>query len=412
MRATTLLSRLLQVKQARVVGFGIEEGAIVVDIALTTRVPRCSGCQRCASNVHDRYLGRRWRHLDLAGIRIELRCDLRRVRCRRCGVRVEAVPWAAPGSRFTRDFEEQVAYVAQRTDRTTVSELMRIAWVTVGQVIARVVERWDLGDRLDGLARIGVDELSYRRHHQYVTVVVDHLQGRIVWDKEGKNAATLKAFFAELGPERLAKLEAVTIDMSGAYIKAVTEASPQAQIIFDRFHVQRLAHDALDAVRREEAREAPTPVDGKALKGTRWPLLRRAWNLRDLEICKVAALTKTNRRLFRAYLLKESLAAILDRKQVNVARRKLDEWLAWACRSRLAPFRKLVGTIRRYKEGILAYVRSGLSNGRTEALNGKARTITRRAYGLHSASALIALLKLCCSGIELVPVRWRPRGTH
>jgi transposase len=343
---------------------------------------------------------------------LRLEYELRRVKCPTCEIVVEYVPWAESGSWFTRPFEDQVGYLAQRCDKTTVRNLMRVSWSTVGDLIGRVVARHQRGGMLDGLTHIGVDELSYRRHHQYVTVVVDHLKGRIVWAKEGKNAATLTAFFTELGPERLAKLEAVTIDMSGAYIKAVTEASPQAQIIFDRFHVQRLAHDALDAVRREEAREAATPIDRKALKGSRWPLLRRAWNLRDLEICKVAALTKSNRRLFRAYLLKESLCAILDRKQVNVARRKLDEWLAWAVRSRLAPFRKLAATVRKHQEGILAYVRSGLSNGRTEALNGKARTITRRSYGLHSASALIALLRLCCSGIELTPVTRRPRGAH
>src|SRR5690606_15686266 len=155
----------------------------------------------------------------------------------------------------------------------------------------------------------------------------------IVWAKKGKDAATLKARFEELGTDRVAKLEAVTIEMSAAYIKAVTEAAPQAPLIFDRFHVQRLAHNALADDRRAEVRDAETVADREALKGTRWPLLRRAWNLRDLELCKLSTLPRANRRLFRAYLLKESLAGILDRKQVHVARRKLDEWVGWAFRS-------------------------------------------------------------------------------
>ena len=341
-----------------------------------------------------------------------LRYDTRRVDCPRCGVVVEHVPWADVGSWFTRPFEDHVGYLAQRSDKTTVRKLMRVAWATVGDIIQRVVKRHQRGDLLDGLTHIGVDELSYRRHHEYVTIVVDHTAQRIIWAKKGKNAATLKAFFDELGPDRVAKLEAVTIDMSAAYIKAVTEASPQAQIIFDRFHVQRLAHDALDQVRRAEVREVATPAERKALKGTRWPLLRRAWNLKDLELCKLSALPRANRRLFRAYLLKESLAGILDGKQVHVARRKLGEWIGWAFRSQLAPFRRLAATNRDHQDGILAYVSSRLSNGRTEALNGKARTITRRSYGLHSASALIALLKLCCAGINLEPVTLRPGSTH
>lgn len=411
MRFKMLLRQLLGLEYTRVVDVSFADDGLVVDVAPTWRKPRCSGCGH-GCRGYDRQRGRRWRHLDLAGMKFHLRYDTRRVDCPRCGVTVEYLPWADVGSWFTRPFEDHAGYLAQRCDKTTVRKLMRVAWTTVGDIIERVVKRHQRGDLLDGLTHIGVDELSYRRHHEYVTVVVDHLAGRIVWAHKGKNADTLKAFFAELGAERVAKLEAVTIDMSAAYIKAVTEASPQAQIIFDRFHVQRLAHNALDEVRRAEVREAPTTDDRKALKKTRWPLLKRAWNLKDLEVCKLAALTRANRRLFRAYLLKESLAAILDGRQVHVARRKLGEWIGWAFRSQLAPFRRLAATIRDHLEGILAYVSSRLSNGRTEALNGKARTLTRRAYGLHSASALIALLKLCCSGMDLEPVTLRPGSTH
>ena len=411
MRLTTLLSDLLGLEYTRVRSCSFTDDGLVVDVAPTWRSPRCSSCgHNCRG--YDRVEGRTWRHLDLAGMKWYLRYDTRRVDCPRCGVVVEHVPWAEVGSWFTRPFEDQVGYLAQRSDKTTVRKLMRVAWTTVGDIIQRVVTRHQRTSLLDGLTHIGVDELSYRRHHKYVTVVVDHTTQRIVWAKEGKNAATLQAFFTELGTERVARLEAVTIDMSAAYINAVTEASPQAQIIFDRFHVQRLAHDALDQVRRAEVREAPTPAARTELKGMRWPLLRRAWNLKDLEVCKLVALTRANRRLFRAYLLKESLAAILDGRQVHVARRKLGEWIGWAFRSQLAPFRRLAATIRDHLDGILAYVRSRLSNGRTEALNGKARTITRRSYGLHSASALIALLKLCCSGIDLEPVTLRPGSTH
>ena len=243
-------------------------------------------------------------------------------------------------------------------------------------------------------------------------LVVDHIGGRIVWARPGKNADTLKAFFAALGPERGKKLEAVTIDMSAAYIKAVTEASPQAQIIFDRFHVQRLVHDAVDQVRRDQVRAAETPEEKATVKHSRWALQKNPWNLTAVEEGKLVDLQRRNRPLFRAYLLKESLIAILDRAQVNVAERKLDEWLRWARRCRLAPFVRLAGTIDKYRVGILAYVASGLNNGRVEGLNSKARTITRRAFGLHSAHALIALLMLCCSGIELEPVTLTPGSTH
>ena len=407
----TLLRELLALEYTRVVNCEFDAEGLVIDVAPTWRKPRCSGCgHTCPS--YDRARGRRWRHLDVAGMKFVLRYRTRRVDCVRCGVVVEYVPWAEVGSWFTRPFEDHVGYLAQRSDKTSVSALMRVAWATVGDIIRRVVKRHGSDGLLDGLTHIGVDELSYRRYHEYVTVVVDHVRGHVVWAFKGKNADTLKAFFEELGDQRTGALEAVTIDMSGAYIKAVTEVAPHVQIIFDRFHVQRLAHEALDQVRRAEVRELPTPAARKPLKGLRWLLHKNPWNLTGLERDKLTALPRANRRLFRAYLLKEALAGILDGKDVIVAERKLGEWTRWAARSQLAPFRRLAATIRTHQAGILAYVRSRLSNGRTEGLNGKTRTITRRSYGLHSASALIALLKLCCSGIRLKPVTVRPRSTH
>jgi transposase len=402
---------LLGLEETRVRDVHFDETGLVADVAPTWWRPRCSECGRkCAG--YDRIRGRRWRHLDLAGMTLHLRYDTRRVDCPDCGVKVEQLPWAETSSWFTRPFEDHVGYVAQRCDKTTVSAMMRIAWETVGAIIQRVVARHRDRDLLDGLTHIGVDELSYRRHHEYITVVVDHTRGHVIWAKPGKNADTLKAFFDELGTERCAKLEAVTIDMSGAYIKAVTECSPQAQIVFDRFHVQRLVQDAVDEVRRDEVRAATSVDEKKQLKGTRWPLLKSFWNLSLFESSRLSSLQRENKRLYRAYLLKEAMVAVLDCRWEALARYKLDEWIRWARRSRLEPFKRVAATIREHADGILAYVRSGLSNGRTEGLNGKARTLTRRSYGFHNAHGLIGLLMLCCSGIQLEPVHHWPGSTH
>jgi transposase len=376
---------------------------IVADVAPTTTVARCAGCGCRVGSVYDARL-RRWRHLDLAGMRLMLRYRLRRVDCDRCGVIIEMVPWAEPYSWFTRDFEEHVAYLAQACDKSAIVSMMRIAWRTVGTILERVVPRFRPSDPLDGLTHIGIDELSYRRHHKYVTVVIDHVAKRVVWAREGKDADTLREFFKELGPQRCAKLEAVTIDMSEAYLKAVTEASHEAKVIFDRFHVQRLAHNALDEVRRTEVRELKGTEEGKSLKRMRFILQKRLWNLDTIESQKLAALQRTNGPTYRASLLKESLAEILDELDVDAARLKLHEWTAWAARSRLAPFKRLAGTIKKHFDRILAYIPERLSNGRTEGTNGKIRAITRRSYGFHSASSLIAMIFLCCSGIALLPV--------
>jgi transposase len=403
MRATTLLRTILALKRTRVTAVRYGPLGVQAEVAPTTRVPICSGCACRCRRIYDR-ARREWRHLDCAGMETTLVYELRRVDCRQCGVRAEMVPWAEVGSRFTRDFEDQVAYLAQVTDKTTVSTTMRIAWKTVGKIIGRVVARLAPEDRLEDLHHIGVDELSYRRHHEYVTTVVDHVRHKVVWAAEGKSAKTVDAFFAALGPARAALIKSVTMDMSAAYIDAVTRGAPNARIVFDRFHVQRMAQDAVDKVRRDQVRLLGGPAAAGALKKTRWALLKNPWNLDADEHDKLADVQRTNRPLYRAYLLKESLAEILGRRQVNVVRAKLRDWISWAARSRLPPFKKLARTLRSHLDGVLAFVATGLTNGPIEGLNGKIRTITRRAYGFHSAASLISLIFLCCTGLSLHPV--------
>jgi len=402
-RDTTLLAMIVGVKHTKVKAVSVDDEGIVADVAPTTSIARCSGCSCRVRKIKDRRK-RFWRHLDLAGMRLRLSYVLRRVDCPRCGVCVESVPWAEPGSWFTHDFEEQVAYLAQITDKTTVVNLMRVAWRTVGAIVGRVVDRHRPGDPLDGLIHIGVDELSFRKHHAYITVVIDHVNERVVWAHPGKSADTLGEFFKRLGPERCKKVESVTMDMSPAYLAAVKEAVSGAKVIFDRFHVQRLAHAALDEVRRAEVRASASREEGRVLKRTRSILNKNPWNLTNLENEKLTEVKRVNAPLYRAYLMKETLAEILDGRQVNVARAKLNEWISWASHSHLKPFEKLARTVKEHIEGILAYVQTRQSNGRVEGTNGKIRTITRRSYGFHSASNLIALIYLCCSGIALLPV--------
>jgi transposase len=402
-RDTTLLGMILGVKHTKVTAVSVNDEGIVADVAPTTEIARCSGCGCRVRKIKDRR-GRFWRHLDLAGMRFTLHYAIRRVDCPRCGVCVESVPWAEPSSCFTHDFEEQVAYLAQITDKTTIVNMMRVAWRTVGAIVGRVVDRYRPGDPLDGLIHIGVDELSFRKHHAYITVVIDHVNERVVWAHPGKSAETLGEFFKKLGPERCQKVESVTMDMSPAYLAAVKEAVPAAKVIFDRFHVQRLAHDALDEVRRAEVSASESREEGRVLKRTRSILNKNPWNLTDLDNEKLTEVKRINAPLYRAYLMKETLAEILDGRQVNVARAKLNEWISWAAHSHLKPFEKLARTVKEHVEGILAYVQTRQSNGRVEGMNGKIRTITRRSYGFHSASNLIALIYLCCSGIALLPI--------
>jgi transposase len=398
-RVTTLLNRMialdgLWVKEAR-----WEGEDLVVKIRPRRRLLTCSKCgTQVRGRFHERI--RRWRHLGAWGCRVWLEGPIRRLRCPTCQeVRTEAVAWARPGSVFTRVFEDTVA-LAQKLNHTEVAELTGVAWVTVGSIAERIVAEKLDPDRFEGLRRIGVDEISYRKHHRYLTVVVDHDRGRVVWVGEGKSSETLKAFFTELGPERSAAVEVVSLDMSQAFIKGVEESAPQAVLVFDHFHVARLANDAVDSIRRQEVAKLE-PDDRPAIKGSRWALLKRPERLKPNQVVKLSWIKRANRTLYRGYLLKESFLNALKSTTSEEGERELRAWLAWASRSRLEPFVKLARTVRRHLDGILAIMDSQLTNARLEGMNNKIRLLSHRAYGFHSPAPLIATIYLCCSGITL-----------
>jgi transposase len=406
-RAATLLRRLLGVSQTIVHNVQFDaDGDLLVEVRPTWHKPRCGLCGERAPGYDQPKQERRWRDVALGGIIVWLVYHVRRVECASCGIRVERVPWAAHDSRFTLALEELGAFLARVTDKTTVSSILGVTWRAVGSMLRRVVG--DLLDpaRLDGLRRIGIDEFSYRKHHRYLTVIVNHDTGKVVWAAKGKSSDTLHQFFDQLGPERVAALETITIDMSAAYQCTIEQRAPHAKTIFDRFHVQRLAHDALDEVRREvwrELRGGNDEATAKAVKKSRFSLHRREHRQTDVDRQRLSDIQRVHQPLFRAYMLKETLAQTLDITDPDEAIEQLDSWLAWASRSRLPPFVKVGRTIRQHLDGVRAYIQERLTNGIVEGTNNKLRMIARRAFGFHSPEALIAMLFLCCGGIVLDP---------
>lgn len=405
-RITKFARILIGITSLFVTDVYVDEFCVVIPVKPSWRLPRCSGCGKICPGYDHSHEPVRWVHLGIGSMRLILEYAPRRVECPDCGVRVELVPWARPGSRFTKPFEEMTAYLAQITNKTEVSRMMGISWRTVGNIVERVVAEKLDSRRLDGLKRIGVDEFGYRKRHRYITTVVDHATHRIVWAAKGKSSETLDAFFEELGEKRAKEIESITIDMSAAFIKSIKAKAPQAQIVFDLFHVLKLASEAVDEVRREKVRESKKSDDleeATAVKKSRYALLKNPWDLSAKEWDKLAAIQKHNAPLYRAYLLKESLAAVFEEKSRNDAEQELDRWLAWASRSKLGPFVKAARTVRKYKEGILAYIETNLTNGLVEGFNNKLRMIARRAFGFHSAGALIGMLFLCCGGVSVTP---------
>jgi len=397
MRALKVWRRLLGVEGAAVedVNFDEEREAVVASVRpkrdLRNRCPHCR--RRCGG--YDAGDGRRqWRVLDLGVTRAYLEADAPRVWCPEHGVVVAMVPWARHDSGFTRDFEDEIAWLATHTDKTSVSGLMRIAWRTVGRILERVGDEVAARvDRYANLRRIGIDEVSYRKGHRYITVVVDHDSGRLVWAYPGKDDAALEAFFDALGPERAHRIELVSCDAAAGYQAVVRRRCPQASVCIDPFHVVSWVTDALDGVRRQvwnELRKGGHAALARTLKRARFALWKNPEDLTEGQARKVSFIARANRPLYRAYLLKEQLREVFKLRGDRGVE-LLDAWLAWACRSRLPSMVEAGRKIRRHRDGIVAALRHGLTNARVEALNTRLRLLTRLAFGFHSAAPLIAL---------------------
>ena len=435
MRVTSVLSCLLDLPGVWVRSVVFDSGRVVVTVALRRRRLQCPKCEFSTRNRESRqHHDSVWRHLDLGVWRLEVRASLRRVRCPEHGALVEGVPFARDGARFTRDFEDLVAWLATKTDKTAICRLVRIDWQTVGRIVQRVGDELLDRDRLSDLFEISIDEVAWRKGHRYLTLVGDHRRRCVVWGTEGKGQAAADAFFAELDAdqavdakpgknaetpavqateaadepaigERASKLVAVSMDMGEGYAKSVRKHAPQAVICIDNYHVVALATNALDEVPRErwnDLRRAGDRDAAKQFKDARWSLLKNPADLTDRQADTLAALHTAGGKIPRAWALKEMVRAIFaPGLSEHTVAELIDRLLARLSRSRLKPFIRLGRTIRKHQDGILAARRLKLSNARAEALNNKVKLIVRRAYGFHSARAALALIHLTCGPVQL-----------
>lgn len=408
MRATTLLRRLLDLPGIAVRGVSLADGALVIDVVLRRQRLACPLCDYTIRGRYDtRPVWSSWRRLDFGTAVVTVRAGLRRLACPVHGVLVEAVPFARHRSGFTRDLEDVAAFLATKTDKTTIARFLRIDWDTVGRICERVVAEGLDADRLDGLVHIGVDEVSWKKHHNYLTLVTSHTSGKVVWGRPGKDTSTLDVFFDELGSDRAGQIEAVSMDMGPAFNKSVRADghAPQAVICIDPFHAVKLVGEALDTERRKawnELRQGGDPTAARKFKGARWALLKKPKDLTEDQATTLRKLKRRGGDVWRAYTLKEAFRAIFAGDLTAEAVEELiDRWISRASRSRLPAFVKAAKSIRKHRDGLLAAIRLNINNGRAEGLNNVVRLIFRRARGFHSAEAALALVMLSCGPITL-----------
>ncbi|MBB5640216.1 ISL3 family transposase [Cryobacterium roopkundense] len=424
MQNLTLWRTLLGVDKTVVeaVDLDMETGILVASVRPTASMRnRCGSCRKRCPRYDAGEGRRRWRSLDAGSVQVQLEAAAPRVRCGVHGVTVAAVPWARHQSGHTLFFDDQVAWLATQTSKTAITVLMRIAWRTVGAIITRVwADTEKQFDQFADLTRIGIDEISYKRGHKYLTCVVDHDSGRLIWAAPGQDKATLATFFDALGPERSAMITHVSADGAAWIATVVKERAPNAVRCADPFHVVKWATEALDEVRRaawNDARKAarhneagrgrgrpptgaparPDSARAMGIKNCRYALWKNPENLTEKQQAKLAWIVQTDPRLARAYYLKEGLRVIF-KLPLDEATEALDKWVSWARRCRIPSFVKLQRSIVKHRTAILASIEHGLSNGRVESMNTKIRLMTRIAFGFKAPDARVALAMLSLGG--------------
>ena len=437
--ANTLCKKLLNVKDAVV-----EKSEFYTDpddlnhIRIHARPNRwheddCPFChRRCQRYDQKSDKPRSWRGLDWGATLVDIVGWTHRINCPEHGVVTAAIPWAYPGSGFTRDFDLTVGWLAVYLPRSVVSEYMRIDWETVGRCVHRTLNEIEpeRSRRLDNLVNIGIDETSYKKGHKYITVIVNHDTNSVVWASQGHGKTVLESFYRQLSPEQLGSIKVVTGDGAKWITECVNEFTPDCERCVDQFHVVQWAMEALDEVRREIWGEAyaevkrlkkenprspgrpkaddPVSAEIKAatkkaeeIKNSAYALGKAPEHLTEKQELRVQMIAENNDRLYRAYRMKEMLRLLLKIKDVEEAEVELKRWLWWASHSRIPAFKELYAKIKRHKEHILNAIRLGMSNARIEATNNKIKLIVRKAYGFRNIQNMLDMVYLVCSDLRV-----------
>ncbi len=330
-------------------------------------------------------------------LRLILRYRRRRVECPRRGVRVEDFPWAEPWARVTTALADAVAVRARELSGQGTARRYGLNWKSVATIVKRTV-RYGLEHRARlPVHVIGIDEVSRRKGQVYLTVVYDLERRALLWVGEDRTKEAVRKFFTEeMGRRRRQRLRVVCMGMWAPYAKRVQDHAPQAQLLFDRFHIVKRLNEAVDAVRRQLWRRV-TSQEKAAVKGTRRLLLKNPWNLNDEQKERLSTLVRWNTPLVRAQSVKEAFQLFWGYKQPKRAEDLLEKWMRPAMRSRLEPFKKFVGMLRSHLGGVLAWTKTRVSNGAVEGMNNKIKSISHRSFGFRTAENFVAAIYHGCA---------------
>lgn len=375
-----------------------------VEIHLEHRGDRVA-CPECGAScpIADHAPLRPWRHLDTMQFETILRARVPRAKCKKCGVKTTAVPWAGKHSRFTLMFEAFAIRVIEACSNVKrAAALLRLDWGTVHRIMERAVVRGLERRHLEEVEYVGLDEKSFGRGQHYITILTDLTGSRVLEVSEGRDEESANEAWQALPPEQTRKVKAVAIDMWPAYVKSVESNVPQAEIVHDRFHISKHLNEAVDHVRRKEHKALQARGD-RRLTGTKQLWLFNPENISEPQWMKFAPLKEMELKTSRAWAIKEQFRWFWEYRYAGAARKHFDRWYGWAVRCRLKPMVQAAKTLKRHLEHILTYFRHRITNALTEGFNSRIQSIKSAARGFRAFANYRIRILFYCGKLDLQP---------
>lgn len=361
----------------------------------------CPMCMRRGKIVHTVDTPRIWRDLPVCGRKVFFTYSPREIICRTHGRLQEYIPWAALYSRVTHRFEYSLLVYSSAMTQKAAAQFLKISQSTLSDLLHRIITRTRQGHKVRNLRSIGVDEISYCKGHKYATIVYDLEKSCVVWIGKGKARDTIDTFFRnELSHFQRGRIISASCDMCETFIGAIEKWCPNAMLVLDRFHIVKALNEAVDEVRKEEWRKA-SDNDRKALKGLRWLLYRHSSNRTEEDTKSLRSLYRGNRRIHRAWILKDEFEQFWEFKDQASAKEFLDEWCKTANRSRLESVKKFVKTIKKHEHRLLPFVETGLTNAISEGINRIIKIVKNRASGFSNLEAFSDLIFLTVGDLDI-----------
>ncbi|MES0447820.1 MAG: ISL3 family transposase [Desulfobacterales bacterium] len=403
MSVCQFIQRLLNIKGFSVKGYTFRNWfkELWLEVKPYKNGALCPHCSRRGKIIHTVDLPRAWRDIPVCGRLVFFVYSPREIICRTHGRVQECIPWAAPHSRVTYRFEYSLLVYCSTMTQKAAAQFLKISQSTISDLLHRIITKTREGHKVRNLKMMGVDEISYCKGHKYATIVYDLERSCVVWIGKGKAKETIESFFSnELSHFQRKRIVSACCDMSETFIGAIEKWCPNATLVLDRFHIVKSLNEAVDEVRKEEWREA-SKDDKKALKGLRWLLYRHSSKRSEEDTKSLRSLYMGNRRIHRAWILKDEFEQFWDFKDQDSAKEFLDGWYKIANKSRLESIKKFVKTIKKHEHRLLPFVETRLTNAVSEGINRIIKIIKNRASGFRNLDAFSDLIFLTVGDLDI-----------